>query len=80
MHYDTYFHDLRITTMQVTSPLIALAVKRMGMIEELVKYINSQERSLQQLEILQQYNEFVTKDKELVDTTRGRIESNLGPS
>ena len=78
--YDEYFRQLRVTTMDVTKPLVALSVHRMTMIHHMVKYIQTLPRTADREKILKQYNTFIERDKELVEVTKGNIDNTLNPS
>lgn len=76
---EEYFKNLLLTTTQVVSPLQVLAAKRLEIIEDLVKYVEAQPKSLAQLELIQRYNQFAKMDQELREVVRGNIDSKLGP-
>lgn len=68
------FDNLRVTTLQVTAPYLTLCKHRGDMVAKLIQYIESiDSNSVEQLEILEKYNEYAYKDQQLVNVLQGRV-------
>lgn len=68
------FEKLRVTTMQVTAPYLALCKHRGDMVNKLLKYIESLDiNDVKHLEILESYNGYAYKDQQLIDVLQGRV-------
>jgi hypothetical protein len=72
--WDEYLRDLRVTTTEVTAPLITLAARRLEMLREAVKFIEAQPETVRKRDFLEMYNAFVANDQQLVQITRGKAD------
>jgi len=83
MTWDEYFHNLRLTTIEVTSPMIVLAVRRLDMLTELKDFIQGvhEEKDVKraQTKILERYNNFVKEDERMLDAIKGKVDDQLRP-
>ena len=69
------FENLRVTTIEVTSPLIELLRVRGNFIKLVKSYIEESPDNLRKYEMIELYNTFAAADAELVEVIQGKIDN-----
>jgi hypothetical protein len=69
------FEHLRVTTMEIASPMLELLRIRGDFIKSCKVFIENSPDGLEKYEMLQTYNAFVKQDEDLVEIVQGRIDA-----